>query len=48
MTAGIQGGKVSMKMELHGNAFTLVGTVEGDSMSGTTEPPGATWKATRK
>jgi len=48
MTGGIQGGRVSMKMELHGNAFTLVGTVEGDSMSGTTEPPGATWKATRK
>ena len=48
VTGDIQGAKVSIKIQLHGNPFTLVGTVEGDSMGGTTEPAGATWKATRK
>jgi hypothetical protein len=48
MTGSIQGAKVSMKIELHGGSFTLLGTVEGDKMSGTTDPVGGTWKATRK
>ena len=48
VTGSIQATKLSMKMELHGISFSLVGTVEGDNMSGTTDPAGATWKATRQ
>jgi hypothetical protein len=48
VTGSIQGAKVSMKIELHGGSFTLLGTVEADNMSGTTEPAGGTWKATRQ
>lgn len=48
VTGSIQGAKVSMKIELHGGSFTLLGAVEGDNMSGTTEPAGGTWKATRQ
>jgi len=47
VVGSVQGAKVSMKIELHGTSFTLLGTVEGDKMSGTTEPAGGTWKATR-
>jgi hypothetical protein len=48
VTGSIQGAKVSIKIEVHGTPFTLVGTVDGDSMSGATEPALATWKAIRK
>jgi len=47
VTGSIQGAKVSMKIELHGGSFSLLGTVDGNKMSGTTEPAGGTWKATR-
>ncbi len=48
ITGSIQGAKVSMKIELHGGAFTMLGTIEGNNMSGTTDPAGGTWKATRQ
>lgn len=48
ITGSIQGARVSIKMELHGGSFTLLGTIEGDKMSGTTDPAGGTWKATRQ
>jgi len=48
ITGSIQGEKISMKIVLHGGSFTLLGTVEGDKMSGTTDPAGGTWKATRQ
>ena len=48
LTGSIEGAKVSMKIVLHGGSFTMLGTVEGNTMSGTTEPAGGTWKATRQ
>jgi hypothetical protein len=48
LAGNIQGPKVSMKIELHGGAFSLLGSVDGNKMSGTTEPAGGTWKATRQ
>ena len=48
VAGSIQDAKVSMKIELHGVSFSLLGTVEGNKMSGTTEPAGGTWKATRQ
>ena len=47
VVGSIQGANVSMKIELHGGSFSLLGTVDGNKMSGTTEPAGGTWKATR-
>lgn len=48
MTGSIQGAKVSMTIQLHGGSFTMLGTVEGDTMSGTTDPAGGKWQAKRK
>ena len=48
ITGSIQVAKVSMKIELHGNTITLIGTIDRNKMSGTTEPAGGTWKATRQ
>ena len=48
VSGSIEGPKVSMKLKLHGNSVTLIGTVEGNKMSGNTEPLSATWKAARK
>ena len=48
IAGSIQDAKVSMKIELHGGSFSLLGTVEGNKMDGTTEPAGGTWKATRQ
>lgn len=48
ITGAIEGAKVSIKLELHGGSFTFLGTVEGDKMSGTTDPAGGTWKASRQ
>ena len=47
IAGNVQDAKVSMKIELHGGSFTLLGTIDGNKMSGTTEPAGGTWKARR-
>jgi hypothetical protein len=48
VTGSIRDAKVSLTITLHGGSFTLVGTFEKDKMSGTTNPAGGTWKATRQ
>lgn len=48
MTGSIDGKKVSMKFDMHGNPLALTGTIEGDKMSGSTDPAGGTWKATKQ
>jgi hypothetical protein len=48
LSGSVQGERVSIKIQLHGGAFTLLGRVEGDKMSGTTDPAGGTWKATKQ
>ena len=47
VTGSIDEAKVSMKITLHGGSFTMLGIIKGDQMTGTTEPAGGTWKATR-
>lgn len=48
VTGSIDGKKVAFAFELHGTAVKLVGTVEGAKMSGSAEPGGGTWTATRQ
>ena len=48
VAGALDGKNVTLGMEFHGNAFKLVGAVDGAKMSGTTEPAGGTWTATRQ
>ena len=48
VAGALDGRKVTLAMEFHGNAFKLVGAVDGAKMSGTTDPEGGSWTATRQ
>lgn len=50
MTGVIDGKKVEMSVSVHDGqmTFKFSGTVDGNKMSGSTDPQGATWTATRQ
>jgi hypothetical protein len=48
VAGALDGKKVTLAMEFHGNAFKLVGAVDGAKMAGTTDPEGGSWTASRQ
>jgi len=50
LAGSVDGGKVSMKVEVPGQKLTLTfnGEIDGDKMSGTMTPRDSAWKATRQ
>jgi len=48
ITGSIDGTKVVISLNVHGMAFELAGVLEGDRLSGTTEPDFGTWTGTRQ
>src|SRR5689334_16721082 len=48
LTGKVEGKAMSFVVDLQGRPFTFKGSIDGDKMSGGTEPEGATWTAARQ
>ena len=47
LAGDLEGKKISFHIDVQGQKFTFLGAVDGDKMSGSTDPGGGNWSATR-